>query len=84
MPLKIECQKVDTWKKKIIRDDLKGHTYFCQQGGAVFVTASIDHQSIWGSTPESQKIPSLKADLHNSCEKTLSKLYEKSNIRCIA
>ena len=24
MPLKIECQKVDTWKKKIIRDDLKG------------------------------------------------------------
>ncbi|EPL2888778.1 hypothetical protein L3190_004895 [Serratia marcescens] len=46
MPLKIECQKVDTWKKKIIRDDLKGHTYFCQQGGAVFVTASIDHQSI--------------------------------------
>ena len=46
MPLKIECQKVDTWKKKIIRDDLKGLTYFCQQGGAVFVTASIDHQSI--------------------------------------
>lgn len=46
MPLKIECQKVDTWKKKISRDDLKGHTYFCQQGGAVFVTASIDHQSI--------------------------------------
>lgn len=29
-----------------IKPHLKGHTYFCQQGGAVFVTASIDHQSI--------------------------------------
>ncbi len=46
MSLKISTQKVDTWKKRIQRQGLKGSTYFCQQGGKVWVSASVDHQSI--------------------------------------
>ena len=46
MSLKITTQQVDNWKKRIQRDGLKGSTYFCQQGGAVWVSASGDHQAI--------------------------------------
>ncbi|CAH6105463.1 hypothetical protein [Citrobacter koseri] len=46
MVLRITTQEVDTWKKRIQRDGLKGSTYFCQQGGAVWVSASVDHQAI--------------------------------------
>jgi hypothetical protein len=46
MALNISTQEVDTWKKRIQRDGLKGSTYFCQQGGLVWVSASADHQSI--------------------------------------
>jgi len=46
MSLKVTTQKVDTWKKRIQRDGLKGSTYFCQQGGIVWVSASVDHQTI--------------------------------------
>ncbi len=46
MSLKISTQKVDTWKKRIQREGLKGSTYFCQQSGKVWVSASVDHQSI--------------------------------------
>lgn len=46
MPLNISTQEVDTWKKRIQRDGLKGSTYFCQQSGLVWVSASADHQSI--------------------------------------
>ncbi len=46
MSLIITTQKVDTWKKRIQRPGLKGSTYFCQQGGKVWVAASVDHQSI--------------------------------------
>jgi hypothetical protein len=28
------------------KDGLKGSTYFCQQSGAVWVSASVDHQAI--------------------------------------
>ncbi|EOW6722477.1 hypothetical protein QL200_01620 [Cronobacter dublinensis] len=46
MSVIITTQKVDTWKKRIQRDGLKGSTYFCQQGGKVWVSASGDHQTI--------------------------------------
>ena len=46
MSLKVTTQHVDTWKKRIQRDGLRGSTYFCQQGGAVWVSASADHQAI--------------------------------------
>jgi hypothetical protein len=44
--LKISTQKVDTWKKRIQKNGLKGSTYFCQQRGKVWVSASGDYQSI--------------------------------------
>lgn len=46
MSLEITTQKVDTWKKRIQRDGLKGSTFFCQQSGVVWVSASADHQGI--------------------------------------
>ena len=46
MSLKISTQKVDTWKKRIQREGLKGSTYFAQQSGVVWVSASQDHQAI--------------------------------------
>lgn len=46
MSLKITTQQVDTWKKRIQRDGLKGSTYFCQQSGVVWVSASADYQKI--------------------------------------
>ncbi|MEX3018723.1 hypothetical protein AB4K05_03885 [Kluyvera sp. STS39-E] len=46
MSLRVTTQQVDTWKKRIQRDGLKGSTYFCQQGGAVWVSASGDHQAV--------------------------------------
>jgi hypothetical protein len=46
MPLVITTQKVDTWKKRIRKQGLSGSTYFCQQSGKVWVSASRDHQSI--------------------------------------
>jgi len=46
MSLRITTQQVDTWKKRIQRDGLKGSTYFCQQSGVVWVSASADHQAI--------------------------------------
>ncbi|MEZ8029997.1 hypothetical protein [Enterovibrio norvegicus] len=46
MPLTVTTQKVDTWKKRIQRPGLKGSTYFCQQSGKVWVSASCDHQAI--------------------------------------
>lgn len=46
MSLIISTQKVDTWKKRIQKNGLKGSTYFCQQSGTVWVSASVDHQSI--------------------------------------
>jgi hypothetical protein len=46
MSLKVTTQQVDTWKKRIQRDGLKGSTYFCQQSGAVWVSASVDHQAL--------------------------------------
>lgn len=46
MSLRVTTQQVDTWKKRIQRDGLKGSTYFCQQGGSVWVSASADHQAI--------------------------------------
>lgn len=44
--LKITTQAVDTWKKRIQRPGLTGSTYFCQQSGKVWVSASADHQKI--------------------------------------
>ena len=44
--LKITTQTVHTWKKRIQRSDLKGSTYFCNQGKNVWVSASRDHQAI--------------------------------------
>ena len=46
MALNFTTQKVDTWKKRIQKSGLKGSTYFCQQSGQVWVSASVDHQSI--------------------------------------
>lgn len=46
MPLTISSQEVDNWKKRIQCDGLKGSTYFCQQAGKVWVSASVDHQAI--------------------------------------
>ncbi|MFV9327204.1 MULTISPECIES: hypothetical protein [Citrobacter] len=46
MSLRVSTQQVDTWKKRIQRDGLKGSTYFCQQSGGVWVSASADHQPI--------------------------------------
>lgn len=46
MNLRVTTQQVDTWKKRIQRDGLKGSTYFCQQSGGVWVSASADHQAI--------------------------------------
>lgn len=46
MSLRVTTQQVDTWKKRIQRDGLKGSTYFCQQSGGVWVSASTDHQAI--------------------------------------
>ena len=46
MPLTISTQDVDTWKKRVQKNGLKGSTYFCQQGGKVWVSASADHQKI--------------------------------------
>ncbi|WP_318367224.1 hypothetical protein [Enterobacter sp.] len=46
MSLRVTTQQVDTWKKRIQRDGLKGSTYFCQQSGVVWVSASSDHQAI--------------------------------------
>ncbi|MDK9363076.1 MULTISPECIES: hypothetical protein [Lelliottia] len=46
MSLRVTTQLVDTWKKRIQREGLKGSTYFCQQSGAVWVSASADHQAI--------------------------------------
>lgn len=46
MSLRVTTQKVDTWKKRIQRDGLKGSTYFCHKGGTVWVSASSDHQAI--------------------------------------
>jgi len=46
MSLRITTQQVDTWKKRIQRDGLKGSTYLCQQSGVVWVSASADHQAI--------------------------------------
>lgn len=46
MAIKITTQKVDTWKKRIQKDNLKGSTYFCQQSNKVWVSASLDHQAI--------------------------------------
>jgi hypothetical protein len=42
MVLRVTTQQVDTWKKRIQRDGLKGSTYFCHQGGSVWVSASAD------------------------------------------
>jgi hypothetical protein len=46
MTLQISIQNVDTWKKRIQQNGLKGSTYFCQQGSKVWVSASADHQAI--------------------------------------
>ena len=46
MSLRVTTQQVDTWKKRIQRDGLKGSTYFCQQSGGVWVSASADHRAI--------------------------------------
>ncbi len=46
MSLRISTQNVDTWKKRIQKDELNGSTYFCQQSGKVWVSASADHQII--------------------------------------
>ena len=46
MSLRVTTQQVGTWKKRIQRDGLKGSTYFCQQSGGVWVSASADHQAI--------------------------------------
>ena len=46
MPLTITTQDVHTWKKRILRPDLSGSTYFCQESGKVWVSASADHQLI--------------------------------------
>ena len=46
MSLRVTTQQVDTWKKRIQRDGLKGSTYFCQQSGGVWLSASADHQAI--------------------------------------
>jgi hypothetical protein len=48
MALTISTQKVDTWKKRIQKHSLKCSTYFCQQGGSVWVSAlaSVDHQAV--------------------------------------
>ena len=42
----VRRQDVDTWKKRITHVALKGSTYFCQQSGEVWVSASVDHQAI--------------------------------------
>lgn len=44
--IQVATQSVDTWKKRITKPSLKGSTYFCQQGGKVWVSASVDHQEI--------------------------------------
>ena len=46
MPLVISTQDVDTWKKRIQKNGLRGSTYFCQQSGKVWVSASADHKQI--------------------------------------
>ncbi len=46
MALKITKQNVDTWKKRIQRNGLKGSTYLCQENGKVWVSSSADHQII--------------------------------------
>lgn len=46
MHITVTSQKVDTHKKNIRRDDLKGLTCFMQMANSVRVTASQDHQAI--------------------------------------
>ena len=46
MSLTISTQNVDTWKKRIQKDGLRGSTYFCQMPNGVRVAASSDHQGI--------------------------------------
>ncbi|HFI5670740.1 TPA: hypothetical protein ACGQXI_001997 [Klebsiella michiganensis] len=46
MQITVTSQNVDTHKKKIERDGLKGITYFIQMANSVRVTASQDHQAI--------------------------------------
>lgn len=46
MSLTVTTQDVHTWKKRIRRPDLKGSTYFCQESGKVWVSASADHQPV--------------------------------------
>lgn len=46
MSLIVTTQRVHKWKKRIQRSGLKGSTYFGQQSGKVWVTASCDHQAI--------------------------------------
>ncbi|MBW3762474.1 hypothetical protein GL264_16930 [Aeromonas jandaei] len=62
MPLIISTQVVDTWKKKIEKDGLRGITYFCQQGGKVWVSASMDHkqicQQVLGADSGTSSLPS--------------------------
>ena len=44
--ISVTTQKVDTWKKRIQRANLKGSTYFTQEGNIINVSASADHQVI--------------------------------------
>lgn len=46
MQITVSSQNVDTHKKKIEREGLKGKTYFIQMANSVRVTASQDHQAI--------------------------------------
>lgn len=46
MQITVTSQNVDTHKKNIRRDDLKGLTCFMQMANSVRVTASQDHQAI--------------------------------------
>lgn len=46
MPLSVSTQKIHTWKKRIQNPNLKGSTYFCQESGEVWVSASADHQPV--------------------------------------
>lgn len=46
MQITVTSQNVDTHKKNIRRDDLKGLTCFMQMANSVRVAASQDHQAI--------------------------------------
>ena len=79
--MKVSRQRVDTWKKRIAIDGLKGATYFCQKAqDNITVNASADHKEICEKVlgaPNSDwdKLPSYSAWEHVTSYDLVEVLY---------